>query len=279
MKQYLTLLEKILQKAEGKIREDRTGTGTYSIFGPQMEFDLSEGFPLLTTKKVFTRGIIEELLWFIKGETNSHTLEDKGVNIWADWALENGELGPVYGEQWRSWKTRDGKAIDQLAEAIDLIKNKPGSRRIIVSAWNPEVLPDESVTPQENAANGKQALPACHTMFQFYVEDGKLSCKLYQRSADFFLGVPFNIASYALLTMMIAKVCSLKPGSFIHTFGDAHIYTNHIDQVKQQLARDTKELPKMLIHGKQKSIDDFKIEDFELVNYNPHPVIKAPISV
>jgi len=279
MQQYLTLLEKILKKAEGKIREDRTGTGTYSIFGPQMEFDLSEGFPLLTTKKVFTRGIIEELLWFIKGDTNSHTLEEKGVNIWADWALENGELGPVYGEQWRSWKTRDGKEIDQLAEAIDLIKNKPGSRRIIVSAWNPEVLPDESVSPQENAANGKQALPACHTMFQFYVEDGALSCKLYQRSADFFLGVPFNIASYALLTMMVAKVCGLKPGNFIHTFGDAHIYTNHIEQVKQQLSRDTKELPKMLIHGNQKSIDDFKIEDFELVNYNPHPVIKAPISV
>jgi len=277
MKQYLNLLQHI--KDGGIEKEDRTGTGTKSVFGHQMRFDLSEGFPILTTKKVFMKGIIRELLWFIAGDTNIKYLKDNGVNIWNDWATENGDLGPVYGKQWRSWEAPDGRTIDQLSEVIDLIKTKPDSRRILLSAWNPADLPDEGLPPHENAANGKAALPPCHTFFQFHVTDGKLSCQLYQRSADVFLGVPFNIASYALLTMMIAQVTGLKPGDFVHTFGDVHIYSNHIDQVNEQLARKPKKLPEMKINPSVKSIFDFTYDDFDLVGYDPDPAIKAPIAV
>lgn len=264
MKQYLDLLKKIMD--EGVVKGDRTGVGTKSIFGHQMRFNLSEGFPLLTTKKLHLKSIIYELLWFIKGDTNIKYLNDHGVSIWDEWADENGELGPVYGAQWRRCKTADGREIDQLSELMEQLKNNPNSRRLIISAWNVGEIE-------------KMALPPCHSLFQFYVAEGRLSCQLYQRSADTFLGVPFNIASYALLTMMIAKVLGLQPGDFVHTLGDTHIYLNHFEQVKEQLGRTPRSLPKMIIEGDQKSIFDFKYEDFKLVDYNPYPSIKAPIAV
>jgi thymidylate synthase len=250
----------------GAEKSDRTGTGTKSIFGYQMRFDLAKGFPLVTTKKCHLRSIIHELLWFLRGDTNIDYLKKNGVNIWDEWADENGDLGPIYGYQWRSWPSASGKHIDQITQLIDQIKNNPDSRRLIVSAWN--------VSEIEN-----MALPPCHTFFQFYVADGKLSCQLYQRSADIFLGVPFNISSYALLTMMIAQVCNLELGDFIHTFGDAHIYSNHLEQANLQLSRETRDLPKMKINPIVKNIFDFKFEDFELKDYNPHPHIKAPVAI
>ena len=264
MKQYHDLLQHILDK--GAKKEDRTGTGTISVFGYQMRFDLNEGFPCLTTKKVHMRSIIHELLWFLKGETNIQYLKENNVSIWDEWADENGNLGPVYGSQWRSWPCADGRQIDQITNIISQLKTNPDSRRIIVSAWN--------VAEIEN-----MALPPCHAFFQFYVADGKLSCQLYQRSADTFLGVPFNIASYALLTLMVAQVCNLKPGDFIHTLGDAHLYSNHIDQANLQLARDFRPLPKMKINPEVKDIFAFKYEDFELENYDPHPHIKAAVAI
>jgi len=264
MKQYLNLLQHILDN--GTDKSDRTGTGTRSVFGYQMRFDLQEGFPMLTTKKLHLRSIIHELLWFLDGDTNVKYLKENKVRIWDEWADENGDLGPVYGKQWRSWETRDGATIDQITQAIDLIKNNPDSRRIIVNAWNVGDLP-------------KMALSPCHCLFQFYVANGKLSCQLYQRSADTFLGVPFNIASYALLTMMMAQVCGLEAGEFVHTFGDVHLYQNHLEQTRLQLTRDTRSLPQMKINPAVKSIFDFKYEDFELTNYDPHPHIKAAVSV
>jgi len=274
MKQYLDLLEDIRDNGAGK--DDRTGTGTRSIFGRQLRFDLSQGFPLLTTKKVFLKGIIYELLWLLSGDTNIKYLKDNGVNIWNEWADENGNLGPVYGAQWRNWA---GEGIDQIAIAINELKTNPTNRRIIVSAWNPSVMPDTTKSFSENVANGKAALPPCHAWFQFYVSDGKLSCQLYQRSADVFLGVPFNIASYALLTMMVAQVCDLELGDFVHTFGDVHIYNNHVDQVNEQLSRTPKTLPTMKLNSEIKDIFEFKYDDFELVGYDPDPVIKAPVSI
>ena len=274
MKQYYDLLQHILDNGEQK--GDRTGTGTISCFGYQMRFDLSKGFPMVTTKKLHLRSIIHELLWFIKGETNIKYLQENKVRIWDDWADENGDLGPVYGHQWRNWNS-DG--IDQIENAIEQIKNNPNSRRIMVSAWNPSVMPDTSVSFSENVANGKAALPPCHAFFQFYVTNGKLSCQLYQRSADTFLGVPFNIASYALFTMMVAQVCGLEYGDFIHTFGDVHLYNNHIEQTELQLSREPKALPTMKINPDVKSIFDFTYEDFTLENYDPHPHIKAAVSV
>jgi thymidylate synthase len=264
MKQYHDLLTHILDN--GTFKGDRTGTGTISTFGYQMRFDLAAGFPALTTKKLHLRSIIHELLWFLKGETNIQYLKENNVSIWDEWADENGDLGPVYGYQWRSWPTPDGRKIDQISQLIDQIKTNPNSRRLLVNAWNVAFV-DE------------MALPPCHTMFQFYVADGKLSCQLYQRSADTFLGVPFNIASYALLTMMVAQVCDLQPGEFIHTFGDAHIYTNHMEQVKLQLSRDFRPLPTMKINPAVKDIFEFKFEDFELENYDPHPHIKGAVAV
>ena len=263
MKQYLDLLHRV--KTEGVFKGDRTGTGTTSVFGHQMRFDLSEGFPLLTTKKVHLKSIIYELLWFIAGDTNVKYLQDHGVTIWDEWADENGDLGPVYGHQWRSWPTPDGSTIAQLSNVINQIKNSPDSRRMIVSAWN--------VAEVE-----KMALPPCHSLFQFYVADGKLSCQLYQRSADVFLGAPFNIASYALLTMMIAKECGLEPGEFIHTLGDAHLYLNHLEQAEEQLSREPRPLPTMHLNPDVKSIFDYTYEDFTLEGYDPHPAIKAPLS-
>jgi len=274
MKQYIDLVEHVL--ANGNEKGDRTGTGTKSVFGYQMRFDLSEGFPMVTTKKLHLKSIIHELLWFIKGDTNIKYLQDNGVKIWNDWADENGDLGPVYGHQWRNWNSDD---IDQLQEVITTIKNNPDSRRMLVAAWNPSVLPDTSVSFSENVANNKAALPPCHAFFQFYVADGKLSCQLYQRSADIFLGVPFNIASYALLTMMIAQVCDLEVGDFVHTFGDAHIYNNHKEQFELQLSRETRELPTMKMNPEIKDITAFTFEDFELVNYNPHPGIRGVVAV
>ena len=274
MKQYHDLLQHILDN--GTQKGDRTGTGTISCFGYQMRFDLSEGFPMLTTKKLHLKSIIHELLWFIKGETNIAYLKENNVRIWDEWADENGDLGPVYGHQWRNWNS---EGIDQIKDLIDQIKNNPNSRRMIVSAWNPSVLPDTSISFSENVKNGKAALPPCHAFFQFYVSEGKLSCQLYQRSADTFLGVPFNIASYALFTMMIAQVTDLAPGDFVHTFGDVHLYNNHLDQTKEQLSRETRPLPEMRINKNVKNITDFSFEDFELVNYNPHPHIKAAVSI
>ena len=274
MEQYHQLLNHLLKN--GIQKGDRTGTGTISTFGYQMRFDLSEGFPLLTTKKLHLKSIIHELLWFIKGETNIKYLQDKNVKIWDSWADEKGDLGPVYGHQWRNWNS-DG--IDQIAHLIDQITNNPNSRRMIVSAWNPSVLPDTAKSFSENVSNGKAALPPCHAFFQFYVSNGKLSCQLYQRSADTFLGVPFNIASYALFTMMIAQVTDLEPGDFVHTFGDVHLYNNHIEQAKEQLSRDLRSLPTIIINPNIKNINDFKFEDFELVDYHPHPHIKASVSV
>ena len=264
MRQYLDLLHFITEN--GVLKSDRTGTGTKSTFGYQMRFDLNEGFPLLTTKKVHLKSIIYELLWFISGDTNIKYLKDHGVTIWDEWADENGDLGPVYGHQWRSWPAPDGKSIDQLSNVIDQIKHNPDSRRLIVSAWNP-------------AEVDQMALPPCHSLFQFYVARNKLSCQLYQRSADVFLGVPFNIASYALLTMMIAQVCGLQPGTFVHTLGDAHIYTNHFEQVATQLSRDPRPLPVMRINPDKKDIFDFAYEDFSLEGYDPWPAIKAPVAV
>jgi len=264
MKQYLDLMQHVLNN--GVEKSDRTGTGTKSVFGHQLRFNLAEGFPLVTTKKCHLRSIIHELLWFIKGDTNTKYLKDNGVRIWDEWADENGNLGPIYGYQWRSWPAANGKHVDQITQLIDQIKNNPDSRRLIVSAWN--------VGEIEN-----MALPPCHAFFQFYVAEGKLSCQLYQRSADIFLGVPFNIASYALMTMMIAQVCNLKLGDFVHTFGDAHIYTNHFEQANLQLSRDIRSLPTMKINPSVKSIFDFEIDDFELTDYDPHPHIKAPVAI
>lgn len=264
MQQYHDLLSKILE--DGIDRGDRTGTGTRSIFGHQMRFDLSEGFPLVTTKKLHLRSIIHELLWFVAGDTNIAYLKENGVKIWDDWADENGDLGPVYGYQWRSWPAPDGRSIDQISNVLEMIRKSPESRRLIVSAWNPGLV-DE------------MALPPCHALFQFYVADGKLSCQLYQRSADVFLGVPFNIASYALLTMMIAQVTGLKPGDFVHTLGDAHLYSNHFDQAREQLTRTPRALPEMKINPAVTDLFAFKYEDFELSRYDPHPHIAAPIAV
>lgn len=264
MKQYLDLMQQVLDN--GTQKHDRTGTGTLSIFGHQMRFDLQEGFPLVTTKKVHLRSIIHELIWFLQGDTNIKYLKENGVSIWDEWADENGDLGPVYGYQWRSWPTPNGGHIDQISQVINQIKNNPDSRRIIVSAWN---------VAQVN----EMALPPCHCLFQFYVADGKLSCQLYQRSADIFLGVPFNIASYALLTMMVAQVCNLQPGEFIHTLGDAHLYNNHLQQAQLQLSRDPRSLPQMKLNPGVKSLFDFKFEDCVLENYEPHPHIKAPVAV
>ncbi|TRY32954.1 thymidylate synthase [Aliiglaciecola sp. M165] len=277
MQQYLDLMRHVLEN--GCKKEDRTGTGTLSIFGYQMRFDLAKGFPLVTTKKCHLRSIIHELLWFIKGETNIAYLKDNGVSIWDEWATDDGELGPVYGKQWRSWEGANGEVVDQLSDLLEQIKHNPDSRRLLLSAWNPTVLPDTSVSPKENAQNGRQALPPCHTMFQFYVIDNKLSCQLYQRSGDIFLGVPFNIASYALLTMMIAQVCDLELGDFVHTFGDAHLYTNHLEQTKLQLSRKPFPLPQMKLNPEIKNLFDFNIDDFELVNYQAHPHIKAPVAI
>lgn len=274
MKQYHDLLKHVL--AHGNQKGDRTGTGTLSVFGYQMRFDLSEGFPMVTTKKLHLKSIIHELLWFLKGDTNIKYLQDNGVRIWNEWADENGNLGPVYGHQWRNWNSEE---IDQVSEIIETLKTNPNSRRMLVSAWNPSVLPDNSVSFAENVANGKAALPPCHAFFQFYVADGKLSCQLYQRSADIFLGVPFNIASYALLTLMMAQVCGYEPGDFIHTFGDAHIYNDHMEQVQLQLSREPRPLPKMILNKNIKSIFDFTFEDFSLTDYDPHPHIKARVSV
>lgn len=264
MKQYLDLLNRVL--TEGVQKEDRTGTGTISVFGHQMRFDLSEGFPCLTTKKLHLKSIIHELLWFLQGDTNVKYLQDNGVKIWNEWADENGDLGHIYGYQWRSWPDYKGGFVDQISEVVETLKTNPDSRRIIVSAWNVADIPNMN-------------LPPCHAFFQFYVAQGKLSLQLYQRSADIFLGVPFNIASYALLLMMMAQVTGYQPGDFVHTFGDAHIYNNHLDQVKLQLSRDTRKLPQMKINPNVKSIFDFKFEDFALVDYNPHPHIKGEVSV
>jgi len=277
MHTYLQFLRDILD--QGHRKSDRTGTGTISLFGYQMRFDLSEGFPAVTTKKLHLRSIIHELLWFLNGDTNVAYLNDNGVTIWDEWADENGDLGPVYGAQWRSWPAPDGTTIDQVGVLLDDLRQRPHSRRHIISGWNPAVLPDESVSPSENAAAGRQALPPCHTLFQFYVNDGRLSCQLYQRSADAFLGVPFNIASYALMTMMIAQVSDLEPGEFIHTFGDAHIYLNHLEQVHTQLAREPFPLPVMRMNPAVQSLFDFTYEDFELTGYESHPAIRAPIAV
>jgi thymidylate synthase len=277
VKQYLDLMRHV--RDHGVFKGDRTGTGTTSVFGYQMRFDLSEGFPLVTTKKCHLRSIIHELLWFLKGETNTKYLLDNGVSIWNEWATDEGDLGPVYGYQWRSWPTPDGKTIDQISEVVTQLKTNPNSRRIIVSAWNVADLPDESISPQANVANNKMALAPCHAFFQFYVTEGKLSCQLYQRSADIFLGVPFNIASYALLTMMLAQVCDLEVGDFIHTFGDAHLYSNHMEQVAEQLSRDPFPLPTMQINPAIKDIFAFTFDDFELVNYQCHPHIKAPVAI
>ena len=264
MRQYLDLMQHVL--THGHRKSDRTGTGTLSVFGHQMRFDLGAGFPLVTTKKCHLRSIVHELLWFLQGATNIQYLRDNGVTIWNEWADENGDLGPIYGYQWRSWPTPDGRHIDQIAQVVQQLKTSPDSRRIIVSAWNVGEI-------------DKMKLPPCHAFFQFYVADGKLSCQLYQRSADIFLGVPFNIASYALLTMMMAQVCGLQPGDFVHTLGDAHIYLNHLDQVHEQLAREPRPLPGMRINPAVGSIFDFKFEDFTLENYDPHPAIKAPVAV
>ncbi len=274
MKQYLNLVKHVLKN--GASKEDRTGTGTKSVFGYQMRFDLSEGFPMVTTKKLHLKSIIYELLWFLKGDTNIKYLKENGVNIWNAWADSKGNLGPVYGFQWRNWNN-DG--IDQIKNLIYDLKKNPSSRRHLVSAWNPSVLPDTSQSFETNVANGKAALPPCHAFFQFHVINGKLSCQLYQRSADIFLGVPFNIASYSLLTLMIAQVCNLKPGDFVHTFGDAHIYSNHFEQMKLQLTREPRTLPTIKMNNQIKDIFDFKFEDFSLENYNPHPHIKGKVAV
>ena len=274
MKQYLDLVNHVL--ATGSEKTDRTGTGTKSVFGYQMRFDLSKGFPLVTTKKIHFKSIVHELLWFLKGDTNIEYLQENGVRIWNEWADEKGNLGPVYGHQWRNWNS---EGIDQIQEVINTLKTNPDSRRMVVSAWNPSVLPDTKVSFSENVANNKAALPPCHAFFQFYVADGKLSCQLYQRSADVFLGVPFNIASYALLTLMVAQVCGYEPGDFVHSFGDVHIYSNHFEQVKEQISRAPKALPEMHLNPEIKNIFDFTYNDFELINYDPYPLIKGKVAI
>lgn len=279
MKQYLELMQDIIDN--GHDRTDRTGTGTRSVFGRQLRFDLSAGFPLLTTKKLYTRAIIGELLWFLNGDTNIAFLQENKIHIWDEWADASGELGPVYGAQWRSWQTPNGEVVDQVAQLIEQIKSKPHSRRHIISAWNPAALPDETQTPQQNVAQGKMALAPCHCLFQFYVADGKLSCQLYQRSADYFLGVPFNIASYALLTHMVAQQCDLQVGDFVHTFGDLHLYHNHLtdDIVYKQLQREPSALPRLTLKRRPASIFDYQLDDFLLEDYHPQPAIKAPIAI
>ncbi len=274
MKQYHDLLKHIIE--HGNDKGDRTGTGTRSVFGYQMRFDLQDGFPLVTTKKVHLKSIIYELLWLLKGDTNIKYLQENGVRIWNEWADDNGDLGPVYGHQWRNWNS---EGVDQIKEVLHTIKTNPNSRRMMVTAWNPSVMPDTSKSFADNVAQGKAALPPCHAFFQFYVNDGKLSCQLYQRSADVFLGVPFNIASYALLTMMMAQVCGLEYGEFVHTFGDVHIYNNHREQIDLQLSRDFKPLPEMRLNPKITDLFEFDYEDFTLVGYDPHPAIKAPVAV
>ena len=274
MQQYLDLIRHI--QTNGVTKTDRTGTGTTSVFGYQMRFDLSKGFPMVTTKKLHLKSIIHELLWFLKGDTNIGYLQENGVRIWNEWADENGNLGPVYGHQWRNWNSEE---IDQIKDIIHTLKNNPDSRRMLVSAWNPSVLPDTSKSFAENVANNKAALPPCHAFFQFYVADGKLSCQLYQRSADVFLGVPFNIASYALLTMMMAQVCDLEAGDFVHTFGDAHIYSNHKEQIELQLTRTPRSLPTMRINPEVKDLFAFTYDDFELLDYNPHPLLKGAVAI
>jgi len=274
MEVYQNLLKHIL--TNGVQKSDRTGTGTKSVFGYQIRFDLQKGFPLVTTKKVHLRSIIHELIWFLKGDTNIKYLQENGVRIWNEWADENGDLGPVYSAQWRNW---NNEGIDQISQIIESLKTNPDSRRMMVTAWNPSVMPDTSKSFAQNVAEGKAALPPCHSFFQFYVADGKLSCQMYQRSADVFLGVPFNIASYALLTMMVAQVTGLELGEYIHTFGDVHIYNDHFEQVKLQLSREPRKLPEMKINPNVTSIFDFTYDDFELVGYDPHPAIKAKVSV
>lgn len=274
MQQYHNLLRHILEN--GHKKEDRTGTGTISVFGYQMRFDLSQGFPVVTTKKLHLKSIIHELLWFLKGDTNIKYLTDNGVRIWNEWANENGDLGPIYGHQWRNWNS---EGIDQIKEVIETLQKNPDSRRMLVSAWNPSVLPDTSKSFSENVANGKAALPPCHAFFQFYVANGRLSCQLYQRSADVFLGVPFNIASYALLTMMLAQVCGLQAGDFVHTFGDVHIYNNHLEQVNLQLSRQPRPLPTMKLNPEVTDLFSFKYEDFTLEGYDPYPAIKGEVSI
>ncbi|TDY04314.1 thymidylate synthase [Thiohalophilus thiocyanatoxydans] len=277
MKQYLELMRHV--RDNGTRKDDRTGTGTLSVFGHQMRFDLAQGFPLVTTKRLHLRSIIHELLWFLRGDTNTAYLHDNKVTIWDEWADENGNLGPIYGSQWRSWPTPDGRHIDQISQVLEQLRDKPDSRRIIVSAWNVADLPDESISPQDNARNNKMALAPCHAFFQFYVADGKLSCQLYQRSADIFLGVPFNIASYALLTMMMAQVSNLQPGDFVHTLGDAHLYRNHLEQADEQLSRQPYPLPTMKINPAIDNLFDFRFDDFELVDYQYHPHIKAKVAI
>ncbi len=277
MRQYLDLMRHV--RDHGVKKTDRTGTGTVSVFGYQMRFDLAQGFPLVTTKKTHLKSIVHELLWFLQGDTNTRYLTDNGVSIWNEWADEQGNLGPVYGHQWRSWPGPNDASIDQIAELITQLRTRPDSRRLIVSAWNPGALPDESLSPQKNVALGRMALAPCHTFFQFYVAEGRLSCQLYQRSADVFLGVPFNIASYALLTLMVAQVAGLQAGEFIHTFGDAHLYLNHLEQAELQLSRQPYPLPRMRINPEVKDIFAFRYEDFELFDYQFHPHISAPIAI
>ncbi len=274
MRQYHDLVTHILKN--GVKKQDRTGTGTTSVFGYQMRFDLQEGFPMVTTKKLHLKSIIYELLWFLKGNTNVRYLQENGVRIWNEWADENGDLGPIYGAQWRNW---NNEGIDQIQQVIDILASNPDSRRMLVTAWNPTVLPNTKVSFAENVANGRSALPPCHAFFQFHVADGKLTCQLYQRSADVFLGVPFNIASYALLTMMMAQVCGYTPGEFIHTFGDVHIYSNHEEQLALQLSRELRALPTMILNPRVKDIFGFTYDDFTLVGYDPHPAIKGVVSV
>ena len=277
MRQYLDLMREILE--HGTPKGDRTGTGTLSVFGRMMRFDLQQGFPLVTTKKLHLKSVIHELLWFLQGDTNVAYLQERGVTIWDEWATDDGSLGPLYGAQWRSWPTRDGGAIDQIAALIEGIRRKPNSRRHIVSAWNVEYLPDESRSPQDNVRDGRMALAACHTLFQFYVADGKLSCMLMARSQDFLLGTPFNIASYALLVHMVAQQCDLAVGEFVWVGGDVHLYNNHLEQARLQLSREPRPLPTLMIHRKPDSIFDYRFEDFEIVGYAPHAAIKAPIAV
>ena len=278
MQQYLDLLQKILD--EGEVKEDRTGTGTRSFFGHQMRFNLNDGFPLLTTKKIFFKGVVHELLWFLNGSTDNNELKDNGVHIWDEWEDESGDLGPIYGYQWRHWLDQNsGESIDQIQNVIDQLRNNPSSRRIIVSAWNVADLPDESISPQDNVKNNKMALAPCHALFQFFVSQGALSCQLYQRSCDTFLGLGFNIASYSLLTHMLAQQCDLNVGDFIWTGGDVHLYLNHMEKAKEQLSREPYELPKLNIKRKPDSIYNYAYDDFELVNYQCHPHIKAPISI
>jgi thymidylate synthase len=280
MQQYLDLMRDIVEN--GVDKGDRTGTGTRSLFGRQLRFDLSQGFPLLTTKKVHLKSVIYELLWFLSGSTDNTWLQQRGVRIWNEWALEDGDLGPIYGKQWRSWACPDGSTIDQITAIVEQIKRTPNSRRLIVSGWNPADLPDETISPQDNVRQGKAALPPCHTLFQFYVAEGRLSCQLYQRSADYFLGVPFNIASYALLTHMVAQQCDLQVGDFVHTFGDLHLYHNHLNDpaiVQEQLSRTPRALPQLKINRRPADIFSYEYEDFEVTGYDPDPVIRAPIAV